>query len=645
MTNVEKKYAKTVAIVNYWPDIDNAETECVSRIESALLDLNVECIPINRHGFLIEDSLTHVDEMCVDFVLALHFDSAKCWSAFTYYALWNPLDFYFQWSYRDKSRNIISHDAFLSCGSVVADDHIKRLLNGVGRADNESFLTLYHGTHKPILEPAIGENKLFYCGINWEAISGNGGRHHELLKILDAKGYVDIYGPKVFQGVEVWKGYESYQGSIPFDGMTLIKKVAQSGIGLVLSSEAHIRSGLMSSRLFESLAAGVPIICDGNPFAKKNFGDLLLYVDTKKQPIEIADQIETHVEWIKQNPEEALGMAKKAQDIYLEKFELLKNLRVILESGKHNKITPKNHTISLASFFIADKCDHIFFRKIKNYVRHFTNGENIKPVVVLPDTTSRSSAAELQELHESMHIIFYKRVNLQREKNAINSLNAIIDFSLELSPDVNLQVIQPYEYPSWEAIAELWSQLNDNKDMELAWGGFTVKSNTINPAQGKANFVPEILTANLFDPNYAFSSASCIFKNKYLFSVNALLKYIPFFAFRMLYINALATKKIIKIANVSSTLDFDEYSTLFRVDESDAVFREVEFFTDYLGEEYIKSHLSKSDRPVALMDTSKFIRELDKNAARELIEKLFMSIKIPKIFQKITTWMWKKNAL
>ncbi len=37
---------------------------------------------------------------------------------------------------------------------------------------------------------------------------------------------------------------------------------------------------MMSSRIFESSAAGAVIICNENPFARRHFGDSLLYIDT-----------------------------------------------------------------------------------------------------------------------------------------------------------------------------------------------------------------------------------------------------------------------------------------------------------------------------------------------------------------------------
>ena len=58
-------------------------------------------------------------------------------------------------------------------------------------------------------------------------------------------------------------------------------EIAKAGIVLVLSWPAHKEAELMSSRLSESVAAGALVISDENNFAKKFFGDSLLYIDTR----------------------------------------------------------------------------------------------------------------------------------------------------------------------------------------------------------------------------------------------------------------------------------------------------------------------------------------------------------------------------
>ena len=78
----------------------------------------------------------------------------------------------------------------------------------------------------------------------------------------------------------------------------------------------------MSSRLFESLAAGAVVICDENPFARRFFGDRLLYIDTTTDVEKTCEQVQAHLKWIRSEPKRASKLAAEAQSLFLEKFSL-----------------------------------------------------------------------------------------------------------------------------------------------------------------------------------------------------------------------------------------------------------------------------------------------------------------------------------
>jgi hypothetical protein len=100
------------------------------------------------------------------------------------------------------------------------------------------------------------------------------------------------------------------------------------------------------------------------------------------------------------------------------------------------------------------------------------------------------------------------------------------------------------------------------------------------------------------------------------------------------------------MSKTSVTLDFDMYATRFRPNEHEAIMREVEFFSDYLGEDYVKSKLTRAiSGNHANFDLNSIINNLDKNTARILIEKLYVAIKLPSFINKIITRMWSKNVL
>jgi hypothetical protein len=109
----------------------------------------------------------------------------------------------------------------------------------------------------------------------------------------------------------------------------MIKAISEAGIAMVFSSDAHKESELMPNRLFESLAAGAVIICDDNPFAQRHFGDTLLYVDASESPERVSKQILGRREWILGHSDEALEMARAAQEIFKKKFTLDRSLAAI----------------------------------------------------------------------------------------------------------------------------------------------------------------------------------------------------------------------------------------------------------------------------------------------------------------------------
>ena len=331
------------AIVKLWPEIKTAEDECIARLKIAAGLLGIECFEILADGRYLDAPDKVLKKGDVDFVFHLHYDTPKLYDAFSIVALWNPLQFYHEWGYARCSRNLLSHDDFISCSSQSADDHVARLVRAAP-THSAALFKLYHSTAEIVHQPSLGAHKLFYAGINWEAISGGKSRHQEVLKRLDRADALRIYGPEVFQGVRVWAGYRNYVRGIPFDGISMIDEIAKAGIALVLSSQAHKNAALMSNRLFESIAAGALIICDENAFAKKFFGDALLYIDTRCSIDTIFADIERHLAWAKANPAAALAMAAKAQQIFTAQFTLTKNLRDLYAglSGRQAALLEKN---------------------------------------------------------------------------------------------------------------------------------------------------------------------------------------------------------------------------------------------------------------------------------------------------------------
>jgi hypothetical protein len=319
------------AVVKLWPDIKAAEDENIARLKRTAAALGLKCVEIDSSGTILGAGGAKVTKENCDFVIHLHFETPKTYDVFSFVALWNPVKFYHDWGYERFSRNLLTHDDFLSCRSTWADDQIRRLVSNDGNHLAPEF-TMFHSLSDPLHPPReMSQRILFYAGINWERLGKGRSRHQELLDMLDKGGFLSIYGPRTFQNVNVWEGYQSYRGPIPFNGYTAINEIAKCGIGLVLSSEAHKESELMSNRLFETLAAGAIAICDENPFARKHFGDCLLFIDTRQDVVLQYQQIVDHLTWINEHPKEAAALASRAQHIFWENFALDISIQSIYE--------------------------------------------------------------------------------------------------------------------------------------------------------------------------------------------------------------------------------------------------------------------------------------------------------------------------
>lgn len=405
------------AIVRLWPDINNAEVECTSRLKIAAAALGLECIEIHSDGRLLDDPGKIIRKTDVDFVLHLHYDTPKLYDAFSFVALWNPVYFYHEWGYTRTSRNLLTHDDFVSCSSTAADNHLGRLIRHSATHLPPAF-NLYHSVADIVHAPSLGDRKLFYAGINWDALRGGISRHQELLKHLDKTGNLRIFGPAILLNVNIWSGYESYVREIPFDGVSMIDEISRAGIALVLSSQAHKDSELMSNRLFESIAAGALVICDENKFAKKFFGDCLLYIDSRCAVERIYEDIQSHLAWAEANPDKALAMIKKSQDILLGKFSLIRNLSDLylgLSDRKQKLLArqlPENSTplkvrlYLLMPVYCVDILDAHIASAVAQEYKHFT------PVLVID--------RRLSEEVKSSIAIALRKSNIQFELSEID---------------------------------------------------------------------------------------------------------------------------------------------------------------------------------------------------------------------------------
>ncbi|MDA0110531.1 hypothetical protein OH456_20410 [Vibrio sp. La 4.2.2] len=336
------------AVLADWPEVKNAEYEVIKRIQLAADRCGYECLVIDPQGLVIELNDQGYEKLgprvCdldkVSFVLNLHFASPKVFDKFTFATTWNPPPFFFDWGYPVASRQFATADDYLVYNSKPILSHLHNLIGSSRRNIDEA---LHMVPSVPYVEREVlhgldsNSPKVFYSGINWERIANKNGRHHELFQLLDQQGFMRFHGPELFLGHKPWAGFKSFYGEIPFDGVSTIKVIQECGISLVLSSDVHRDSHAATNRLYESLEAGAIIISDDNKFVMDNFGDVVLPISYSKNYEETCNQIVSHVNWIKANPDEAKQLAKKGHERYREIFGLEHQLKTIVNSFDNRK--------------------------------------------------------------------------------------------------------------------------------------------------------------------------------------------------------------------------------------------------------------------------------------------------------------------
>ncbi|AWU98013.1 glycosyltransferase [Azospirillum ramasamyi] len=199
----------------------------------------------------------------------------------------------------------LTYDAYLVSGSKL-EAHLAGLMAELER--DPPYLPFHVSSPHSALTPNLGpHSRLFYVGSNWD-----GKRYPTLLRHLAEAGVLALHGTQAR-----WSHLpEAYQGSLPFDGQSVIKTAHHWGMGLCLHLPQHRAYGVPNMRVFELAAAGAVIIADRHPFIEHWFADSVLYVDTSGGEEETAARILERVAWIHAHPAEARAMAVTAQSIF-----------------------------------------------------------------------------------------------------------------------------------------------------------------------------------------------------------------------------------------------------------------------------------------------------------------------------------------
>jgi hypothetical protein len=346
-------FIHTFIFIDSFPELKNAESELLLRINIYCNDYNIDFIKIDKTGIVLSGhplTGTNINIFPVNnkiTVIGLHHDSKKISNHTSILTLWNPVPFMVP-----CFKNIIGFDGYLSAYSPIIDQFIYSVTS-----DNRMYGHLTTSLPLSIVSPInkINKNpKLFYVGTNWQNTDRDTnfqkdtrGSVINLLNKLDNMNIVNIFGPTKFGNIIPWKGFKSYKGEIQFDGISVIKKIQETGICLVLSTQQHIRNEICSMRIFEGIAAGVPIICDKNPFFETWFGDNVFYLEGNT-PEEQSLSIQQHIEYIESNHDIVYEKIKNCRETFYQHFSFDMQFATIINNIRGEDIIKVKSYLDIA---------------------------------------------------------------------------------------------------------------------------------------------------------------------------------------------------------------------------------------------------------------------------------------------------------
>lgn len=168
-------------------------------------------------------------------------------------------------------------------------------------------------------------------------------RKQKLVCILD-EGVDRHYGP-LLKELSLQRYLDTYclRGASPAPGRGTLKRnpvrvatdpsrhYARSVAGLCLDQHQNFGHRQPSNHLFEVIASGAAVICTRNDFTERWFGDSVLFIEPEAPAHVQVWQIAHHLRWLKENPQEAEKLARRAHSIFVEHLAIEKLLPGVFE--------------------------------------------------------------------------------------------------------------------------------------------------------------------------------------------------------------------------------------------------------------------------------------------------------------------------
>jgi hypothetical protein len=293
-----------IAFLNPWAEVEAAENQEFSKNRIAAARLGHQLIQCTNSA--------DVAACAPDFVLVASPTQPKLNDVPHYGIIHAPLDRYF--TNRSYFHNLLSYDGYLAVADTL-NKLIRDVTFGTGRSRPVGFFfnTSNRCELSPDLRDLIDRRALLitYFGTNWD------NRHVFFFKKLSESEGVQLCGP-----AKAWAqiNQRSYGGELPWDGSSVQERYAANGIGLCMLSDDHLRSDVISNRIFEVTAAGAIAFCCDTPWIRKHFGDSVYYFDQNLDSETLASAILKLRDSVYSDPEAAIRKAARARAIFEANF-------------------------------------------------------------------------------------------------------------------------------------------------------------------------------------------------------------------------------------------------------------------------------------------------------------------------------------
>lgn len=314
-----------IVFYNLFSEAKNGEAELMLRLRHAMERCGHTFLVADRDGYIeneCSDKGKHVEYVNADFLCTCNTAEVSLFvvpDVFSVFLHWSPIGFSCPHLGCVNMEMWNAYDDISSTGEKYA---ISRMMNC--SVEDVPITGTSISSDYAIAPRKMKKRKLFYIGINFERALDK-MRYGRLLSELDRTGQLEIYGPKRVYGRDnLWVGFDSYRGEIPFDGHSVIRKISEAGVCLALNSPMHNDADMISARTYEGATAGAVIISDDNEFVHRYFGDSVFYIGRDLSEEEASVKVVDILNWVNQHPEESYNMACRAQKAFLENLTLEK---------------------------------------------------------------------------------------------------------------------------------------------------------------------------------------------------------------------------------------------------------------------------------------------------------------------------------